>query len=577
MKKIYSCLLSAILIGTFSCTNGNMSNTEGETLIDPELKELGELNSLVLQYDDVSNKVGDYLVVKSHNKWGVINLKGDTIIGFEYDEITKDHENYWSIKTRSPNSSNNFNVGIAKMDGTVLLPPVNDGNKCGLIAEGLYYIKKSDGYAFFDSNGEEVILTDEESGYEIPYPKEVHEFGKNCFMALLANTKWYRIFFTKGDEKNCKVDTVNYTDVKICGNLCYVKNEEGKWGAIDVNGSLVIPYIYSDARKRGEGINSVFVQNGDGKWGFVKGNEMIGSYDNFMFSCDKYAYVKDGKYDVVIDSNGKEIFRTEDLYEQRKFDGVFKGLHHIYDSNGKTIMTVNDSLRIEDYVNGYVSVYGEENGYSAILDKKGKVVVPFDDILFIKGKQSIYSVKLFTDSDSIITNLFNTKSGEYIELPFIIESFEGEYYLVKIENRHIFIDEQGKTGFTNFEEILNEIKKRRKANEMAIQNELEDSIKEQIIKCVNEKFGKEIIALKSGIEKFEKKPDGTYTAEFTDYGEYEHIVYTLYDIEVDKNGVMQNCAWKMKMVIPTDKKPEGTMDVEEAVRRNIGAVGRINH
>ena len=100
--------------------------------------------------------------------------------------------------------------------------------------------------------------------------------------------------------------------------------KKGKWGAIDVNGSLVIPYIYSDARKRGEGINSVFVQNGDGKWGFVKGNEMIGSYDNFMFSCDKYAYVKDGKYDVVIDSNGKEIFRTEDLYEQRKFDGVFQ-------------------------------------------------------------------------------------------------------------------------------------------------------------------------------------------------------------------------------------------------------------
>jgi len=104
----------------------------------------------------------------------------------------------------------------------------------------------------------------------------------------------------------------------------------------------------------------------------------------------------------------------------------------------------------------------------------------------------------------------------------------------------------------------------------------DEKIKEQLIERINERFGREVMTLTSRIEKLEKQPDGTYTAEFTDYGEYEHIVYTLYNIDVDKYGVLQDCGWKMKTVIPTDKKPEGTMDVEEAVRRNIGAVGRIN-
>lgn len=575
MKKLHFYFLFTLILGVYSCSNVKESSEEGFQ-IDPDLKELGELNSLVLQYDDVSNKVGDYLVVKSHNKWGVINLKGDTIIGFDYDEITGYPEGYWSVKNRRPVKGNYFNVGLAKMDGTILFPPVDNGYRCGQIAEGLYYTWKSDGYAFFNGDGEEVFLTDEESGYDIPYPKEVQEFGNNCFMALLANMKWYRIFFAKGDETNCKVDTVEYTDVKTCGNLCYVKNNDEKWGAIDADGKLVIPYTYSNAIKRGDGVNCVFVQNEEGKWGFLKGGELIGSYDNFLNSKDNYAFVKDGNYKVVLDANGKEIFRVEDLDEIKKFNGVFMGRNHVYDSNGKTLLTVDDSLCIRDYLNGYVIVSDKEMNNYSILDEKGRAVIPFDDVTFHLGKESVILSKLFEEGDSIVSNLFNTKLGECIKTPFNIGFLMDDYYLAEIENRHIFIDEQGKTGFLNFDEVLNEIKTRKLSNEADVQKELEESMKEQIIKRVNDRFGREVMTSTSRIEKLEKQPDGTYTAEFTDYGEYEHIVYTLYDIDVDKYGVLQDCGWKMKTVIPTDKKPEGTMDVEEMVRRNIGAIGNIN-
>lgn len=558
MKKFYCYLFCAIMIGMCSCTNGSVSNSEGGIQIDPELKELGELNTLVLQYDDVSDKVGDYLVVKSHNKWGVINLKGDTIIGFDYDEIRDYPDGYWSICKRRSVKGNDFNVGLAKIDGTILFPPVDNGYKCGPIAKGLYFVKKSNGYVFFNDKGEEVSLVDEESGIEIPYPKEVYEFGEKSFLALLANTRWYRIP-VKEDETICEVeDTEGYVDVKTCGDLCYVKNDEGKWGAIDVDGNLVIPYIYSNADKRGDGVNCVFVQNEDGKWGFIKGKEMIGSYDNFLFSNKNFAFVKDGEYKVVLDANGKEIFRAEDLSEYSKFDeydGCFRGLRHIYDSNGKTIVTVDDSLRINTYLNGYVGVSDMEQRNWAILDKDGKVVVPFDDVYYQKGKESIEIVKSVMDNgrlNILSTNLFNTKSGKYIEVPFTIDSFVEDYYLASIEGRRIFIDENGKTGFLDFDEVLNNMKENRKRNEANAQNGLEESIKEQLMKIINEENEREVISSPDKIDELTKE-DGKYWALFYDYGEYFTTKYAIRDIIVDKDGIVKDFKIKSLVKTPTDK------------------------
>lgn len=557
MKKIYCYFFCAIMIGLFSC-----GSKEGFQ-IDPNLKELGELNTLALQYDDVSDKVGDYLVVKSHNKWGVINLKGDTIIGFDYDEITDYPEGYWSIKNRRPVSGNYFNVGLAKMDGTILFPPVDDGYRCGPIAEGLYFTEKSDGYVFFDGNGKEVFLEDEE-GYDI-CPKEVHEFGNNCFMALLADEKWYRIFFAKGDEANCKLDTVGYTDVKTCNNLCYVKNEEEKWGAIDPDGKLVVPYTYSNAIKKGNGVNCVFVQNEEGKWGFVKSGELIGSYDSFLHSYDNYAFVKDGKYKVVLDVNGEELFRVEDLDELKKFNGVFMGLRHIYDTNGKTLMTVDDSLRINNYLNGYVVVSDKGQQYWSILDDKGKAVIPFDDMIFEIGKESIESIKLFEEGDSIITNLFNTRTGEYIEIPYTIRSFVGDYYLAEIKNRCIFIDEQGRTGIQDFEDMLIKLKEEAQQPQQEESIDFEETIKKQLVEMINEELGREVLSSTSDIWNFREESNGIYIANYSTEDAMYKRNFVIRNIKIDKDGKVLEFETKQVSLTPQPnlKKVENVPTVEE--------------
>lgn len=565
MKKRNLYFLFAILFGVCSCTNTKTSSADGEIQIDPELQELGELNSLALQYDDVSEKAGDYLVVKSKDKWGVINIKGDTIIGFDYDDITYSRDGYWDIKKRRQVGKNYYDFGLAKIDGTILVSPVEDCYYCGPIAKGLYFAKKSDGYAFFNENGKEVFLTDEESGYDIPYPSEVYAFGEKSFMALLANTRWYRIS-VKEDGVNCEIDTVEYADVKTCGNLCYVKNDEGKWGAIDVDGKLVIPYTYSDVKKRGDGVNCVFIQNDEGKWGYIKDGKVIGAYDDFTFSYDNYSIVKDEQNYVVLDNNGNAILRVEDLYDMRRHEDVYVGLYHVYDKNGKTIFAlgnVDDSLRIERYINGYVVVANYDAGTWSIYDNSGKVVVPFDNVRVEYGKESVALTKTFEENDSVISKLFNTKSAEYIEMPYhvVYSSFADGYYLAELEDEHFFINEEGKTGILNLKELLEH--KKQQAYQIKYAHK-DMNIKEQLMKMINEDNGREVISSPNDIKELKEQNDGKYSAKFVVYGEYFTVDYAIREIVVDKDYIVQDFKIECLLKTPTNKvKPVGGVTVED--------------
>ena len=84
MKKFKFGIITAMSVLLLSCSNSNnVAAEEGEIQIDPALKELGELNVLLFQYDDIGDKLGDCVAVKSKKKWGLINIKGDTILDFK--------------------------------------------------------------------------------------------------------------------------------------------------------------------------------------------------------------------------------------------------------------------------------------------------------------------------------------------------------------------------------------------------------------------------------------------------------------------------------------------------------------
>lgn len=105
-------------------------------------------------------------------------------------------------------------------------------------------------------------------------------------------------------------------------------------------------------------------------------------------------------------------------------------------------------------------------------------------------------------------------------------------------------------------------------NEQSKQAEFEENIKKQVYEILNEENGWKIVDSPNSINDLKEGNDGKYTARFTDYGEYEHITYDLF-IDVDNDGNVQSIRTKMYRITPTDKKPDGTADPNEIMRRKI--------
>ena len=593
MRRIsFRLLVAVISVLLLSCNSSNKTATEeqGGIQIDPELKELGELNALLFQYDDAGPKLGDCIAVKSKKKWGLINHNGDTIIDFKYDAIERipDTE-YWSIKiknTENSHYSNHYDVGIADSNGKILIKPIKGKENCKVIGDGLYVVDNGSVQVLIDDKGEEIVIGDED-GYDFPL-KAITRVADNIYMVSNMDDLWFRMTYKKDADPQFLIDSVAYYEVLPTKDYCFVKNEGGKWGAIDKQGNLITSYIYNGAKQLGN--ENVFVQNEEGKWGVFNGKSVDAYYDDFYRAIDDYSIAQSGEEYVVIDKQGKELFRNKDLQVHPFYShGVFLGRHSVYDPKGNKIVSLNDSLNVVDYVNGYV-VVGSESGNYGVVNKEGTIVVPIINYMnptSQKGSSLILLTKnisdVVVDGERIIVNvtdIFNTEKGTLTKTIFDLSScdYSDGLSLAEIEGRHVYINEEGKSGIVNLEDVLKSLaEQKEKAKQQEQEKEQQNSIehiKEQLVESINRANSREILSGTYSIHDFVKCEDGTYKAEFYDHGVYETITYEIYNIKTDGEGNLSAYDLKMIMIRPTSKKPEGGIKtVEEIVKHQIGAVG----
>ncbi len=279
-------------------------------------------------------------------------------------------------------------------------------------------------------------------------------------------------------------------------HLLFVQNVNGKWGAINVKGEIVIPIIYDEPQSgKPSNLGLVFFRKGD-KWGgfnengknvlpfifnysaqqpmFTKQNVIVQTMDKTWFACDKngnkkklnmdsqdelYIYPDDniliaytpGKGDALFDvASNKYVsgrFYQIELGYQRKF------VADVETTNGFKSFIINDKgqrISSNEYDEVHYLHYGylevkKDNRYG-VIDYNDRIIVPFE-------------YENSNDINTLTPNLFvvskNGKAGivnlnNQIVLDFLYDgiAFDEKTKLIEItkDNKYNFLDNKWNLG-----------------------------------------------------------------------------------------------------------------------------------
>lgn len=175
------------------------------------------------------------IVQSSNEKFGVINLSGKTIIPFEYDYVSNDY------------NSNQFMVainekyGLLNREGKILIP---------IQYENISFI--NEGYAAF-SSGEKFGILNEMNEIVIPATYSlIFSINSSHFIAV-ENDNYILINIKNNKTLASGYDYISTTEEP---NL-FIARKNSKYGFLNAEGKVVIPFIYVNATAFKDGIAQV--------------------------------------------------------------------------------------------------------------------------------------------------------------------------------------------------------------------------------------------------------------------------------------------------------------------------------
>lgn len=216
-------------------------------------------------YDSKSNVwyEDNVLRIKSNNKYGLINFKGEKILNTEYDEIysLKGVKNsliikkdgnigicnnygnviadtiYKDIKSLGSNYENGYIIvttenkyGVIGIDKSIIMEPVYEGIKY-IGSNEFYSIKVADKEYLFDSTTKATS--------QVGYDEIVNITGENV---IIKNSNKFGITDKSGTKK---VDT-SYEYLEYAFSNYYIAKKDNKYGVIDSNGTVLVDCKYAD-------------------------------------------------------------------------------------------------------------------------------------------------------------------------------------------------------------------------------------------------------------------------------------------------------------------------------------------
>ncbi len=302
-----------------------------------------------------------FLIIKKDEKYGIIDKKGKEIVPCTYDriedfsegmaEVQRDDKygfideggkevipcSYQSVLSFSEGLAcvgKNEKYGFIDKDGKIVIDFIFDSP--GYFSEGLACMEKDGKYGFIDKNGKTIIAfrdnymrnfeeglapIEDDNGYGYINKEGVivipplfyayrggYETFKNGYATVMMNdnnSKWGLI-----DKNGNVVLPFKYESLHMLSDniICYQESEGDKCSLMTIDGNIIVHKEYNYVDEFEDGLAMV---SKDDKYGFI---DQTGSvvipliYDDATKFSEKLAGVKMGKTCGYIDKKGKSTF-----------------------------------------------------------------------------------------------------------------------------------------------------------------------------------------------------------------------------------------------------------------------------
>lgn len=252
---------------------------------------------LECKYSDIKHVYGnDMYVVKENGKWKVISKDGTTNTEISYDDVTSINSNCMIIKSKDK-------YGISGIDKTEKVKA--EYQNLEYVFSDYYIAKKDNKYGVINSQNEALVPIEYDTlvfnkdadclvgtknndgkSYLIDRNLQLKLQGTNLTVyegyIRLNNDNQYKFYNLKFEEKSNREVFSN--------NTLYSAKNDGKYGLVNKDGTLVVQYQYDDIMEQNEyGFVAVCK---DGKWG------VIDQYGNIVIE-PKYEFSDITKITVV--------------------------------------------------------------------------------------------------------------------------------------------------------------------------------------------------------------------------------------------------------------------------------------
>lgn len=386
---------------------------------------------------DVST-ITTYFPVYENNRWGVIDNKGNIVVGLNYDEmVVVPDENkpificnydidYNNETYKTKILDENENQIFTEYDKIQALENKNN--------DGIWYddnvlkYEKDGKYGLIDFEGKEIVKPEYDNIYSLE--------GIDHSIILEKNGKKGLLNSSTGEI----VIDCNYIDIQSISenyeNGYIVKNDENKYGIILPDKTVVLENKYDDIKKVTG--NNYYVVNENGTLEIIDSSNKVILNKGFdtveNIQLDNFIITKNGKYGVI-NEKGEEILPAK--FEDIKFS--FSD-YYIVKLNNKYGVVGKDQKNIIDYnynsinyvTSGDFLVAEKENYKTDIIDRNFNVVL--EDIIISELNTEIGYLRIRKDDDYKYYNFkFEEKTNKEI----------------LTTNTLFLIKENGKYGYEN--------------------------------------------------------------------------------------------------------------------------------
>lgn len=200
------------------------------------------------KYNKIKDIDGDKVIVKSEDKYGVVTLSGEELIPAEYEDLTYTFSDYY----------------IAKKNGKYGVINTSKEKVIDFSYTSLVY-RKNAGFIEGSKNKENSDLIDR--NMEVKVTGIISEVNADKGYVKVRVNNEYKYYNFKFEEKQLKEI--------LKTNTLFVKKENGKYGYVNKDGTVIVNFEYDDATEQNEYGYAAVKKNG--LWGAIdqKGNVVI--------------------------------------------------------------------------------------------------------------------------------------------------------------------------------------------------------------------------------------------------------------------------------------------------------------